>query len=159
MITLIAAIGRNGEIGYNGRMPWHIPEDLKHFKAYTMGKIVVMGSKTFASLDNTPLPGRKNIVVSSQSLCCTTAIHASSIEHALSIEHCYPELVIIGGESVYRQTMGLADKLVITHIDSEFTADSYFPEIDPNLWLQANKIQSRNSEHNYSFVEYTRRVI
>jgi dihydrofolate reductase len=159
MITLIAAIGSNNEIGYKNRLLWNIPEDMKHFRSYTMGKTIVMGSNTFASIGSTPLPGRKNIVVSSQELRCLTAIHARSIEDALSVEHCYPEIVVIGGESIYRQTIDRADKLVITHVNSAFVADSFFPIIDPDIWVKTSIINSSNSDYSYSFVEYRKNGI
>lgn len=153
MITLIAAIGRNGELGYNNTLLCSIPEDMKHFKAYTMGKVVIMGRKTYASIGSKPLPGRKCIVVSTSDL---HEITAHSIDDALSIEHCYPELVVIGGESIYRQTIDRADKLVITHIDADFIADAYFPDIDPNKWKINKSVASSDDKFNYSFVEYVR---
>jgi dihydrofolate reductase len=156
VITLIAAIGRNNEIGLNNKLLWHIPEDMKHFKSYTMGKVVVMGSNTFASLNHKPLPGRKCIVVSSAGTA-SLAVRAKSVEDALSVEHCYPELVVIGGSSIYRQTIGLADKLVITHIDSSFDADTFFPEIDMNVWKINSSVDGNYELYNYKFVEYIRR--
>lgn len=156
MITLIAAIGKNREIGYNNKLLWDIPEDMKHFRSYTMGKVVIMGSNTFVSMGSKPLPGRKNIVISRQELHCSLAIHAKSVEDALSVSYCYPELVIIGGESIYKQTIELADKLVITHVDAEFTADTFFPEIDANFWKKSIIHSSSTEDYNYSFVEYTK---
>ena len=156
MITLIAAIGRNNELGLKNKLPWSIPEDLKHFKAYTLGKVVVMGSNTFSSLNHRPLPGRKNIVISSQELTCLTAIRAKSLEGVLDIEDCYPELVIIGGASIYNQTIGIADKLVITHIDAEFKADIFFPQIDLTQWSINSSIEGSNETYKYKFVEYLR---
>src|SRR5574337_568982 len=155
MITLIAAIGRNGELGLDNKLLWNIPEDMKHFKSYTMVKVIVMGSNTFASIGNKPLPGRKCIVLSSMCLD-GIAIRAKNIDDILSIEHCYPELVIIGGASVYRQTISRADKLVITHIDAEFKADTYFPEIDLTIWKINSIINGSNETYNYRFVEYVR---
>ena len=95
MITLIAAIGRNNEIGLNNQLVCKIPEDMKHFKSYTMGKVLIMGRQTFMSIGGKPLPGRKCIVVSTHDLH-GLSIRAKSITEALSIEHCYPEVVIIG---------------------------------------------------------------
>lgn len=154
MITLIAAIGRNNEIGYNNQLLWNIPEDMKHFKTYTMGKVVIMGRRTFESIGKA-LPGRKTIVVSSRNIN-NTAIRATSIESALSVDHCYPELVVIGGEMLYEQTIGLADKLVITHIDAEFSADAFFPKIDLKVWKINKSVESKDDNYNYKFVEYIR---
>lgn len=154
MITLIAAIGRNNEIGYNGKMPWNIPEDMRHFKSYTMGKIIIMGRKTFISLGK-PLSGRRNVVVSSGNLG-TLGVCAHSIESALSIEHCYSELVVIGGASLYEQTINRADKLVITHIDAEFQADTFFPSIDLTQWKINSTIDGSDEVYKYKFVEYVK---
>ena len=156
MITLIAAIGRNREIGFENSLLWKIPEDMKHFKAYTTGKVVIMGRKTFASMGNKPLPGRKCIVISTQDLA-GMAVWAKDVPAALSVEHCYPELVIIGGEQIYRQTIELADKLVITHVDAEFKADTFFPEIDLTKWrISSTLAGTQESTFKYEFVEYVR---
>jgi dihydrofolate reductase len=154
MITLLAAIGKNGELGVHDHLPWHIPEDMKRFKEYTTGKVVIMGRKTFASIGKV-LPGRKCIVVSTQGVN-NLAICAKDVESALSIEHCYPELVVIGGSQIYAQTIELADKMIITHIDCEFDADTFFPKIDLTKWKINSELQSSNAQFNYRFVEYTR---
>lgn len=157
MITLIAAIGRNNEIGLGNRLLWNIPEDMKHFRAYTMGKVVVMGSNTFASIGYKPLPGRKCVVISRKDLHGCAAIPAKSIEEALSIEHCYDELVIIGGASIYEQTIDIADKLVITHVDAEFEADTFFPYIDLIKWNIDRTIEGVDANFKYKFIEYSKR--
>ncbi len=149
-------MGKNREIGFKNQLLWSIPEDMKHFKNYTMGKTIVMGSNTFSSLNSKPLPGRKNVVITSKDLHCTVAIHAKNVESALSIEHCYPELVIIGGASIYAQTIDLADKLVITHVDAAFDADTFFPRIDLTKWQLSNIILQHNKEFKYEFAEYVR---
>jgi dihydrofolate reductase len=154
MITLLAAIGRNGEIGYHDNLPWKIPEDMKHFKEYTTGKVVIMGRKTFASIGKV-LPGRKCIVISTHDLN-NLAVCAKDVESALSIEHCYPELVIIGGARIYAQTIELAHKMIITHIDADFEADTFFPKIDLTKWKINSVLQSSNEQYNYKFVEYIR---
>ena len=159
MITLIAAIGRNREIGYKNKLLWNIPEDMRHFKSYTMGKVVIMGSKTFLSMGSKPLPGRKCIVLSSRDLHGCSAIPAKSIDDVLSIEHCYDELVIIGGQSIYEQTIDIATKLVITHVDAEFTADTFFPKIDLTKWVINSIVESHNNDFRYSFVEYIKNEI
>lgn len=155
MITLMAAIGRHNEIGLDNKLLWNIPEDMKHFKSYTMGKVVVMGRKTFASIGNKSLPGRKCIVISTQDLH-GLAVRAKTVQDALSVDYCYPELVVIGGASVYNQTMSLATKLVITHVDAEFKADTFFPQIDPSIWMINSSVEGSNETYNYRFVEYVR---
>lgn len=155
MITLIAAIGRNNEIGYNNRLLWNIPGDMQHFKSYTMGKVLVMGSNTFASMGSKSLPGRKCIVVSTQDQRSIAAIWAKTIEDALSVEHCYDELVIIGGASIYAQTIAVADKLVITHVDVESRADTFFPQIDYRDWSVTHSTDHCGAIYNYRITEYT----
>lgn len=155
MITLIAAIGKNNEIGYKNQLLWNIPEDMKHFKNYTLGKVVIMGRKTFESIGK-PLPGRKNIVITTKDIG-NVAIKASSVEEAVSIDYCYPELVVIGGESVYKQSMQYATKLIITHVDAEFTADTYFPEINLQNWIINSTINGKDDNYKYRFVEYIKK--
>ena len=155
MITLLAAIGRNNEIGLHNRLLWSIPGDMKHFKSYTMGKVIAMGSNTFASIGHRPLPGRKCIVLSKGGLA-GLAIRAKSIDDIFSIEHCYPEIVIIGGASVYKQTIDRADKLVITHVEAESEADTFFPAIDLTIWKINSIIDGSDETYRYKFVEYIR---
>lgn len=155
MITLIAAIGRNNEIGLHNRLLWDIPEDMRHFKSYTTGKVIAMGSNTFASIGNKPLPGRKCIVLSSGGLA-GMAIRARTVDDIFSVDHCYPEIVIIGGASVYKQTINRADKLVITHIDASAEADTFFPAIDLTIWKINSIIDGSNETYKYRFVEYIR---
>jgi dihydrofolate reductase len=153
VITLIAAIGRNNELGFGNKLLCKIPEDMEHFKSYTMNKVVVMGSNTFISIGR-PLPGRKNIVITSKPMM--GVIVAKDINSALSIQHCYDEIVIIGGASIYKQTLNLADKLVITHIDSDFKADVFFPLIDLTKWKINSILEGSNETYKYKFVEYIR---
>jgi dihydrofolate reductase len=153
MITLIASIGRNNELGFENKLLCHIPGDIKHFKSYTTNKVVVMGANTFLSIGR-PLPGRKNVVITSKSLL--GVIVAENVQSALSIEYCYDEIVVIGGASVYKQTIDLADKLLITHVDAEFTADTFFPAIDLTKWMINSIIEGSDETYKYRFVEYIR---
>ena len=158
MITLIAAIGRNNEIGFKGRFPWkNIPEDLKHFKSYTMGKMLIMGYKTYESIGK-PLPGRRSIVITHHKLefAEDLVIPAHSIEEALSLKQHYPELVVIGGSTIYNQTIDIATKLVITHIEADFQADTFFPTIDLAVWKINSVVESYDKNYDYKFVEYTK---
>lgn len=120
-----------------------------------MGKVIAMGSNTFASIGNRPLPGRKCIVLSSVGVA-GLAIRAKTIDDLFSIDHCYPEIVIIGGASVYKQTIDRADKLVITHIDAEAEADTFFPAIDLTIWKVNSIIDGSDETYRYKFVEYIR---
>jgi dihydrofolate reductase len=135
MITIIVAIDRNNGIGYRNNLLAHIPGDLKRFRKITMGHCLIMGKKTWESLPNKPLSGRCNIVLTDNELdCFDCAETARSVEEALSL--CGPEreIFIIGGGSVYRQFMPLADRLMVTHIDGEYKADTFFPPISDEEW-------------------------
>jgi dihydrofolate reductase len=154
MITLIAAIGKNNELGYKNQLLCYIPEDLAYFKSYTMGKTIIMGRKTFQSIGR-ELPGRKSIVVSANGLDNTVST-IKNLDLISSNNLDDLEYVIIGGESIYRQTIDRADKLMITHIESTFIADTFFPEIDNAQWKINKLTNGRNSEFSYTFTEYIR---
>jgi dihydrofolate reductase len=135
MITIIVATDRNNGIGYRNKLLARLPGDLQRFKKITMGHCLIMGKKTWESLPVRPLAGRQNIVLTDNELdCFDCAATARSIDEALAL--CEPgrEIFIIGGGSVYRQFMPLADRLMVTHIHGEFPADTFFPEIDPDDW-------------------------
>ncbi len=135
MISIIVAVSEDLGIGMNNELLWHISEDLKRFKKLTHGKTVIMGKKTWESLPRKPLPGRKNIVLTDkQGETFEGAITAYSISD--SLEKCSDgtDIFIIGGESIYRQFMPLADRLYITFVHSKAEADVFFPAIDPALW-------------------------
>ncbi len=161
MISIIVAVSENMGIGKDNDLLWHIPEDLKRFKRLTSGKTVIMGKKTWESLPRRPLPGRKNIVLTDlPNECIDCSLTAYSIEDAL--EKCAKddEVFVIGGGSVYRQFMPLADRLYITHVHSEAPADVYFPEIDPGIWKIAEKeehIPEENAGPSYTYVVYERK--
>ncbi len=135
-ITMIAAVARDNSIGVNGDMPFRISADLRHFKAATMGKPVVMGRKTFQSLPHA-LPGRRNIIVARSGFSAPGAETVSDPQEAVSLaeQGGADEIMIIGGGELYRLMMPLATKLIITQIDAEFPeADTRFPDIDPAKW-------------------------
>ena len=154
-IALIAALAENRVIGRDKQLPWHISADLKHFKALTMGKPIVMGRKTWESIGR-PLPGRKNIVITRD-----TAYQAEgcqvvhSIEQALDAAAGSDELMIIGGAGLYQQTLGLADRLYLTRVRAEVDGDTWFPEIDLQQWHEVACESHRadeNNEHDYDFI-------
>jgi dihydrofolate reductase len=135
MISIIVAVSDDWGIGNNNQLLWHIPEDLKRFKKLTYGKSVIMGKKTWESLPKRPLPGRKNIVLTDVSdELIDAAITAYTIEDALSKCAEGEEIFVIGGGSVYRQFIPIADWLYITHVHRKAPADVFFPEIDPLQW-------------------------
>jgi dihydrofolate reductase len=157
-ITLIAALGRNRAIGLDGRMPWHLPAELQHFKRTTMGKSLVMGRKTWQAIGR-PLPGRQNIVISRNPAFKATGIDvADSLASAVEIARS-EEVMIIGGGQLYQQALPIAHRMVLTLIDIEPEADTWFPEWNGNQWEQVREQRYDADEQNplaYSIVELIR---
>lgn len=149
----IVAVGRNGEIGFRGDMPWHIPEDLRHFKELTLGHPVIMGRATWLSLPKRPLAGRRNIILSRDArFSAPGAERAESLEEAIAA--CPPpEIpVIIGGASVYESAMPLMTRIYVTRIDADFPdADKFFPEIDGQHWILTDRSETFTSKNGLSF--------
>ena len=161
MIAIIAAIDKNNALGFQNRLLFYLPDDLKRFKALTTGHTVVMGRKTFDSLPKGALPNRRNIVLSrSTKLVLPGAEIYASLEEAL--KHCADDeqVFIMGGASVYKQAMPLADRLYMTEIDAEAAeADVYFPAIDHELWHETKRdVRRADDRHpcDYAFVDYER---
>lgn len=156
MLTLIAAVATNGVIGKNNELPWHLPEDLKHFKTLTTGHTVLMGRKTFESIVTRlgkPLPERKNIVITRQTdyQVPEGVFVYQDIETALK-NHAEEKIFVIGGAEMYRQTIDLADTLEITHVDQTVDGDATFPFIDPKIWHPT----AEEKHEDFSFVTYSR---
>lgn len=142
-VYLVAAVAANGTIGAGNRMPWRLSEDLKHFKALTLGHPVIMGRKTFdsilASLGK-PLPGRENIVVSrARGLEIEGAAVASSVEGALAFCIGEPVAFVIGGGEIYKAALPLADGLVITEIRRDYPGDTKFPDYDRSAFRETQR--------------------
>ncbi len=160
MITIIVATDRNGGIGYRNNLLAHLPGDLKRFRKITMGHCLIMGKKTWESLPKKPLPGRENIVLTDNELdCFDCAATAGSIDEALKMCSQGREIFIIGGGSVYRQFMPLADRLLVTHIHKEFQADTFFPEIRPDEWYiseQEDYLTDAPGELSFTYTSYLR---
>jgi dihydrofolate reductase len=134
-ISIIVAIAKNNAIGLNNKLLWHIPEDLKRFKKLTTGHQVIMGKLTYLSLPIRPLPNRINIVITDQQDeafegCITVHSIAEALEYCSESEESF----IIGGGSVYRQFLPMANKLYLTIVDKDFEADTFFPPIDFSGW-------------------------
>ena len=149
-ISMIAAIGKNNELGKNNDLIWKIKDDMKFFKETTMGHPIVMGRKTFESLPNI-LPGRKNIVISkSDILNSKIEVYKSIGEFLIANKDIEEEFFIIGGASIYSQFLELANKLYLTEIDSECKgADVYFPTFNKTNWDKT--ILSENSSDNLKY--------
>lgn len=160
MISIIVAVSEDWGIGKDNELLWHISDDLKRFKRLTSGKTVIMGKKTWESLPRRPLPNRKNIVLTDDPLeCIESSVTAYSIEDALSKCEKDEEIFVIGGGTVYRQFMTIADRLYITHVHRKAAADIYFPEIDLKTWKVVEKEEFPVSETvsiPYSYIIYER---
>ncbi len=160
-VSIIVAIAGNYAIGLNNQLLWHLPEDLKRFKALTSGHTVVMGRRTFDSLPIHPLPNRRNVVISDiPNDHIEGCVMATSISDA--IEKCQQdkENFIIGGGSVYKQFMPIAQKLYITWVSKEFDADVFFPVIDMSQWKETSRQDQpfdKNVGFAYSYVIYERK--
>ena len=158
-ISLIVAVSRNGAIGLNNQLPWYLPEDLKYFKSVTMGKPLIMGRKTFDSIGR-PLPGRANIVLTRDPQWTSDGVEVvQSVEQALvageiSCEAAdVDEIMVIGGEQIYRMTIDLADRIYLTQVDTDVEGDAFFPDIDLNNWSQTRvKLPEIIDKHPYRFL-------
>jgi len=161
MITIIVAVAGENGIGFENKLLMHLPGDLKRFKNLTMGHCLIMGKKTWESLPNKPLPGRKNIVITDNSLdSFEGASVAHSIQEAVALCEQGKEIFIVGGGSVYRQFMPLADRLLITHIHKSFRADTFFPEIDSSVWYVSEKedhMTDGNEPVSFTYTTYLRK--
>lgn len=139
MISLVYARSRNGVIGADGGLPWHIPSDLKRFKETTLGKPIIMGRKTWDSLPRKPLPGRMNIVLTRQAgFEPEGALVADSVEAALALAGDVPEVCVIGGGEIYHLFFARADRIHETEIDVEVDGDTFAPERDPKRWRETS---------------------
>lgn len=161
-IALIAAMGRNRVIGRDGALPWRLPADLRHFRALTTGKPVLMGRKTFESIGR-PLPDRTNVVVTRR-----FGFHADGcaifgdLESAFEAFHDSPELMVIGGASIYGQALPRATRIYLTVIDADFDGDTFFPEIDMTSWTESTRSDHPADGQNgfdYSFRVLDRRRV
>ena len=139
-LSLIVAMARNRIIGVENDLPWHIPADLQRFKTMTMGKPVIMGRKTFQSIEarlKKPLPGRPNIVISANGFSYPGIDVFSDLETAISearFEHPETELMIIGGASIYEQALPLVNRMYLTIVDQDARGDAYFPAFEEADW-------------------------
>ena len=138
-VYLVAAVASNGIIGANGALPWHLPEDLQHFKRLTLGHPVIMGRKTWESL-KAPLPGRDNIVVTrTPGYEAEGASVASSLQAALALCLGEPVVFVIGGSQLFAESLPGAAGLVMTEIYRDFEGDTWFPKYDRTRWKETQR--------------------
>ena len=160
MISVIAAVAKNRAIGYHNKLIYWLPNDLKRFKALTTGHTIIMGRNTFLSLPKGALPNRRNIVLSRSQKAFDNCDVYASLEEAL--QHCTPEedIYIIGGASVYRQALKIADRLCLTEIDdTPAEADTFFPPYEDDWQEESREDHPIDDRHDfrYAFVDYIRK--
>ena len=156
MISIIAAIGKNNELGKDNDLIWHIKEDLANFKRVTMGKKIVMGANTYKSLPK-KLDGREYIILSHSLKNIENDTVFSNFEDLLNyLQSLDEEVMIIGGASIYKMFLPYADKLYLTEIDASEDAQVYFPEVDYNKFKMVKDVLSQDGDLKYRFREYVR---
>ncbi len=159
MLSLCVAMDKRRLIGCNNALPWHLPADLKHFRAITMGKPIIMGRKTYESIGH-PLPGRLNIVLSRNpklSLAGCQILH--DVDEVLAFTQDYEESVVIGGRSVYKRLLPMVQRLYVTWVHGEFEGDCYFPDYQTEEWQEIEKqdfLADKQNLYSYSFTILTR---
>jgi dihydrofolate reductase len=157
-VTVVAALARNRAIGWRGRMPWHLPGELRHFRETTMGKPIVMGRKTFAAIGRA-LPGRQNIVVTRDPRFRAEGCQAAaSLDEAIELAEG-DEVLVIGGGELYRQALPMASRMVLTLVDSEPEADTWFPRWNAAEWrVVSRRAVAADARNPFAFeiVEYIR---
>lgn len=130
LLSIIVAMAKNRVIGNKGKIPWHLPEDLKRFKQLTMGHPIIMGRKTFDSIGK-PLPGRTNIVITrNKQFSAQGVVRADNLDDAIRKAGGQNEIFVIGGAEIYREALPRADKIYLTLIEQEFEGDTFFPEVE-----------------------------
>jgi dihydrofolate reductase len=159
MISLIVAMAHHHVIGKDNAMPWHLPADLKHFKAITSGHPVIMGRKTFESIGKA-LPNRRNIVISRQTdYMAADAEVVNSLEAALNLVKDQEEIFVIGGAQIFKEALPLSQKMYITYIDMNLEGDTFFPQWDHAQWRETSRQffdPTPAFPHTYAFVDYER---
>ena len=165
-IALMVAVAANGVIGRDNALPWHLPEDLQHFRRTTMGKPIIMGRKTFESIGR-PLPGRPNIVVtgtpgwSVEGVSVVGSVPAALQRgRELALSAGADELVVIGGATIYAAALPLADRLYVTEVHADVAGDTWFAPVDGALWKEMTRechAPSNDNPYPYAFVLYERR--
>jgi dihydrofolate reductase len=160
LVSLIVAMAQNGVIGRHNALPWRLPQDLKRFKAFTLGKPILMGRKTFESIGR-PLPGRDNLVLTrARSWFAPGVIVVHSVEEALAQAASSDELVAIGGAEIFRLVLPFARRIYLTHVHADVPGDTFFPDFDSTQWADVEcSTHPADDEHAYplTFVTLERR--
>jgi dihydrofolate reductase len=156
-LTLVVAMDARRGIGIDNKLPWHLPEDLAHFKRVTLGHPIIMGRKTFDSIGR-PLPGRRNIVITRNPAWRHDGVEvAGSLEEAVALAGA-ESASIIGGAQIFAHALDLADRMIVTHVDATYPCDTFFPPIDTATWtaVASTPLRSEASGVGLSFVTYDR---
>lgn len=156
MIIIIAAVSENNALGKNNDLVWHLPDDFKRFKQLTSGHYIVMGRKTFESFPK-PLPNRTHVIITRQkNYSPEGCLIANTLQEAMQLCPKNEDTYIIGGGEIYNQSIGIADILEITRVHHTFDADTFFPDIDAEVWQLTNEVfHPKDDKHNYSFTYQT----
>jgi dihydrofolate reductase len=150
-VSIVVAASENNVIGVGNQLPWRLPDDLRRFKALTMGKPVVMGRKTFASIGK-PLPGRLNIVVSRQQAAIDGALVVDSIDAALAAARPAEEIMVIGGAQIYGQALPRTTTIYMTRVHTQIAGDAYFPTLAGEAWREVDiEPHPADDRHAYAF--------
>ena len=156
IISLIAAMDKNKVIGKNNSLPWKLPEDMKRFREITQNKPVITGRKTFESIGK-PLPNRTNIIITKdKNYNAEGCVVVHSVDESLKVAKGNEEVMIIGGEQIFREFLPIANKMYLTFIEQEFEGDSYFPEYNKNEWKEIKREEHKNENYKFVFVDLKR---
>jgi dihydrofolate reductase len=152
-IAFVVAYDRNRVIGKDGTLPWRLPDDLKHVRALTVGKPLIMGRRTYESFPRRPLPDRTNIVVTRDpSFRPDGVVVARTPDEALALAGDAPEIVIFGGASIFGHFLPLADRLYVTEVDAAVAGDTYFPALDAAEWREIEREEhAKDDRHAFAF--------
>ncbi len=159
-LTIIVALAQNNAIGCENRLLWYIPDDLKRFKKITKGHTIVMGMSTYESLPTKPLPDRKNIVMTRKEIEIDGCLVANSVDDAFKLLDGNKENFIIGGAQIYEAFLPFTNKLLLTIVHKDFEADTFFPPINFNEWIEAERedfFDDGKLGFDYSYITYLRK--
>jgi len=151
-IAFVVARDRRGVIGKDGRLPWRLPDDMRHVRELTVGKPLIMGRRTFDSIGR-PLPDRVSIVLTRDpAFRCDGCLIARTTDEALALAGDAPEVIVFGGAGVFKDFLPRADRIYLTEVDTEVAGDTYFPALDPREWREAErKAHPADAKHPFAF--------
>lgn len=153
-LTIVVAIDAQRGIGVDNKLPWHLPEDLAHFKRLTSGHPIIMGRKTFDSIGR-PLPNRRNIIITRNPEWRHEGVEAvTSLEAAIALAGD-TSAFIIGGAQIFNDSFGVADRMVVTEIDHTFRCDTFFPALPPGQWTETAREQHHSESNGFDFAYVT----